>query len=86
MCGFLEFLRNFIHAKIYLLNVVGHKINIGGFSNFVRDQHVDFWGSVFVKGQYAGNFWAGVAHKYGGEAFSIHIKKKLPEQDNMNVM
>ena len=40
-----QFLRNFTNAKIYRLNVVKHKISIGG-----------FWGKVFLKGQYAGNF------------------------------
>ena len=31
----LEFLWNFIHAKIYLFKVLKDKINIGGFLNFV---------------------------------------------------
>ena len=42
-----RFSRNFKHAQIYRLKVVRHKIIIGGFSNFVRSQHVDFWGKVF---------------------------------------
>ena len=83
----LEFLWNSIHVKIYLLKVLRHKTNIGGSSNFVSGQYVDFWGKVFVKGRYADNFciwW--VAHRYTAEAFSIHIKRKLQEQNNMNVM
>ena len=76
----------FANAKIYLLKVVKHKINIGGFSNFDRDQDVNFWGKVFVKARYVGNLWPSIAYSCGDEAFSIHIKRKLQKQDNMNVM
>ena len=66
--------------------VIRHKINIGGFSNFVSGQYVDFWGKIFVKAWYASNFWAGVAHRYGAVACSIHMKKKLQGQDNIDVL
>ena len=66
--------------------MVKHTINIGDFSTFIRDQHEDFWGKLFVKGGYTGDFWGCVAHKYGGAAFSLHIKSKLQEQDNVNTV
>ena len=69
------------------MKVVKHKVIIGGSSNFGRGQHVDFCTKVFVdKCRYAGDFWASVACRYGGKAFSIHVKKKLQEQDNMNIV
>ena len=70
---FANFLWHFTNAKIYLLKVVKHKINTRNFSNFDRSHHVDFLGKVFVKIRYSGNFWTWVAHRHGGEAFSIHI-------------
>ena len=36
--------------------MVRHTINIGDFSTFIRDQHEDFWGKLFVKGGYTGDF------------------------------
>ena len=63
------------------MKVVRHKIIIGGFSNFGRGQHVDFCAKVFVdKRGYSENFWAWVVYRYGGKAFSIHMKRKLQEQ------
>ena len=82
----LEFLWSFIHTKIYLLKKLRHKINTGGFPNFVSGQNVDFWGKVLVKGPYTDILWALIAHRYGSEVFSIDIKRKLQEQDNMNVV
>ena len=83
----LQFLWSFIRTKICQLKVARHKVIIGGSSNFARGQHVDFWDKVFVdKFRYAGNLWTWVAYRYGGKAFSIHVKKKLHEQDNMNIM
>ena len=83
----LEFLWNFI--QFYLLNYLkclGIKsINIGSFPKFVSGQYVDFLGKVFLKGQYVGNVWAWVAHRYGAETFPIHIKSILQEKD-INVM
>ena len=84
---FSQFLWSFIHTKICRMKVVRHKIIIGGSSNFGRGQHVDFCAKVFVdKRRYSGNFWARVAYRYGGKAFSIHAKRKLREQENMNIM
>ena len=80
----LEILWNFFYAKIYLLKVLRNKINIWGFSNFVSDQYIELWGKLFVKGRYTDNFWVWVAQRYGAEAFSLHINRKLQEQDNIN--
>ena len=78
-----QFLWNFVLAKIYPPQVVGYKCKIGGILSFVNGHHVSFWAKVFMS---FCNFWAFVAYRYGGEVFSIHIKRKLQEQDNMNLM
>ena len=78
-----QFLWNFVLAKIYPPQVVGYKCKIGGILSFVNGHHVSFWAKVFMS---FCNFWAFVAYRYGGEVFSIHIKRKLQEQDNLNLV